>query len=664
MPDVVRYGGDSAFAPFESLDPQGKPQGFQIDLLGELGRAIGVRFDITLQPWARTESDFRRGALDVVAMVDTLQRRNWARFARGHATPAFAVYRHQGHADPQGLADLAGVRVAVLDGEAMRDTLATWLSGFRGPFMRMPDARQALSAVQQGQADVALLPRAYADFLIGSGSFPDVIASRIALVLQTYAFAVAPDNETLASRLQQGLDQLEQSGRLEALRTQWLSSHRDLAERDRLARGLAQEREWGWGLGALALGSLAVMGVGVKRRGQRIAAERQRRETAEGALQRAEELLERAFGHNPDPMLIIDQDGGLVRDANSALLSLLAVPGSTVIGQPLRSLAAHIDGDTLTQLAQSLDAEGSLCAAPLSLTRADGRRRDCLVSADPLRIGTETHVFCVLRDITEELARDAKLRRGYDELAGQLAQARHDMELARQAQARAEGSLQEFTRTVAHDLKTPLNAVQGFAGLLKMRLLAGHVQEAINYTDHIDRAARRMNSMVNALASLAQVTREPLQRQAVDMNRLAGDTWSLLAASHPERTVQFRADALPPAQADPDLAAQIWQNLLGNAYKYSARADKAKVLIDSYRDARGIWYRVADNGAGFDMAHAKQLFQPFQRLHSATEFEGSGVGLSLVKRIVEHHSGEIRLRSTPGVGTVAEFTLDPLQEPG
>jgi signal transduction histidine kinase len=104
----------------------------------------------------------------------------------------------------------------------------------------------------------------------------------------------------------------------------------------------------------------------------------------------------------------------------------------------------------------------------------------------------------------------------------------------------------------------------------------------------------------------------------------------------------------------------VWQNLLDNAWKYSARAPAPKVLVDSWRDSSATWYRVTDNGAGFDMGRADLLFQPFQRMHSSAQFAGTGVGLSLVRRIVELHGGEIRLRSSPGVGTVAEFTLEAL----
>jgi len=653
----LRYGGDAAFAPFESLDARGRPHGFQIDLLAELGPAAGVEFDIALRPWPETEAAFREGQRDVVAMVETAPRRAWARFTRGVATPVMTVYHRRGRPDPQGLQDLAGLRIAVLDRDAMLDTISTALAGVPGPFLRVAQPEAALAAVRDDRADVALLLRAYADPLLVR--FDDIEAAPLNLPLQTYALAVAPERDGLRVQLQRGLDILEAGGRIEALRLKWLRSHRDLAERLHLEHDVVRQRARTWVVAGTAVTALTLMGGALWQRSRRIATETQRRLEVESALLRAEDVLARTFAHHADPMLIVEEGEGVVRDANAALLALLGLPSESVIGQPLDRVAAHVDSGALQQLVDSLARDGTLMAVPLRLTRADGLARDCLVSADHLVIDGAPHVFCIVRDITEQLTVDAALRAEYDVIAAQLAKSRRERDDARAGQARAEGSLQEFTRAVAHDLKTPLTAVQGFAGLLRHRLQAGHVQEALGYTDRIDRAARRMTAMINALSNLSQVTRQSLRREPVDMQAVVEETWSLLTAAHPARKTEFRLEALPPAEADPDLAVQVWQNLLDNAAKYSALVAHPVVRVDCHQDDQRTWYRVTDNGDGFDMAGAQALFQPFQRMHSASQFEGTGVGLSLVRRIVEHHGGDVRIRSAPGVGTVVEFTLDP-----
>lgn len=671
-PPVLHYGGDEAFAPFESLDAEGRPRGFQIDLLSALAEVPGLRFAPRLQPWTRTEADFRAGRLDLVAMVETRERQTCARFLRGHATPSLGLVHRRERAPLQGLPELQRLRLAVPDAAPMRDTLQH-LAGVVGPLVWRPDAGRVLDAVQQGEADVALLPRAYADPLIAARPGAGLVIDHVPLPLQTYGFAVAPERADLQAVLQQGLDRLEASGRLEALRVRWLSSHRDLAVQRLLRRDLDTQRAWTWG-SALAGGALAAgLGAVAWQRGRRAAQERQRRRAAEAALQRAEALLDQAFTRQPDAMMLVDRSARTLRDANPALAALLGVPLARLLGQPLDTLGAHLDPCTLARLARALADGQAVQGLPLRVRREDGDWRDTLISIDTLVIEGSAHAFAVAHDISDQLARDAELRRSYDELLAQqqadarVAVARAEAAAdaaagqaaaARSAQAEAEARLNDFTRTVAHDLRTPLNVVTGFAGLLRQRLRDGRLDEAETCSLHIQQAAQRMASMISALQRLAQVGRQPLQRATVRMQRLAEDSAALWRAAEPGWQVDLRVDPLPDVTGDAELLAQVWQNLIGNAMKYSARAAAPRVRVDSHQDERGTWYRITDNGIGFDMAQAGRLFQPFQRLDTARGFEGSGIGLSLVQRIIRLHGGEVRLRSAPGIGTVAEFTVD------
>lgn len=149
------------------------------------------------------------------------------------------------------------------------------------------------------------------------------------------------------------------------------------------------------------------------------------------------------------------------------------------------------------------------------------------------------------------------------------------------------------------------------------------------------------------------------QRNRVPMQQLAADAAALWRAAEPSWRVSLRIDPRADAVGDADLLAQVRQNRLGNAMQFCARQAEPRVRVDCHRDARGTCYRITDNGVGFDMARADRLFVPFRRLATATGHEGAGIGLSLVQRIVRLHEGGVRLRGAPGVGTVAEFTLDP-----
>lgn len=651
---VLRYGGDEAFPPFEYRGADGGARGFQVELARLLGSVAGLDVEIRLGPWAEVEAAFRAGALDVVAMVPTAERRQWAQFTRSHATPAFGVYHRRGTPPPQSLQDLAGRVVAVLDGAPMRETRASVLAASGLQYLPVATAADALAAVADGRAQAALVLHALAEPVRRDGGAPGVLAADFSPRLQSYAFALAPGAGALRDRLDAALATLEADGRLEALRERWLSSHVELALRHRLAAQLGVSQAALWSLGAGSLAVVAGLGVVVRRRGRRVAEEAARRQASEARLASAQAMLEHAFTRHPEPMFVVEDGGGAVRDVNEAMCRLVGQPAEAVLGQPLAALSQHVEAAALDALGRVLRRDGGIVALPVIVRRADAAQRHCLVSAEPIRIDGRAHVFVLLRDVTQERERDEALCRGYDALVAEL-------KVMRQAAERSEAvaaELQQQSVAVAHDLKAPLRAVRGFNGLLQGTLAAGRIDEALAHSQQIDRAARRMESLVAGLGRLAAEGSRPLARGHVDMHTLAVETWDRLVAGAPERRVAFALAVLPSAEAEADGAAQVWQNLLENAWKYTARQPEAKVAVDAFRTGERQWYRITDNGAGFDMANAERLFQPFQRMHAASEFEGTGVGLSLVRRILQRHGGDIRVRSAKGVGTVVEFSFD------
>ena len=216
-----------------------------------------------------------------------------------------------------------------------------------------------------------------------------------------------------------------------------------------------------------------------------------------------------------------------------------------------------------------------------------------------------------------------------------------------------------FSYTVTHDLRAPIRVVEGFARILKEDY--GRALDRIG-NDHLDRvlaAAARMNSMIDALLTLANLSAQPLARQPVNLSQVAGFVIDDLKRSAAERHVEVEIASGMVVDGDPTLLRLVLENLLGNAWKYSARNPQAKLRFDCVqRDGRQV-FRVSDNGAGFDMRNADRLFGVFQRLHSANDFAGTGVGLASVKRIVRRHGGDVWAESEPGRGARFHFTLQP-----
>ena len=214
-----------------------------------------------------------------------------------------------------------------------------------------------------------------------------------------------------------------------------------------------------------------------------------------------------------------------------------------------------------------------------------------------------------------------------------------------------------FSYTVSHDLRAPLRVVEGFARILKEDY--GRLLDRIG-NDHLDRvmgAAARMNSMIDALLSLSQLSTQPLARQPVNLSQLAGFVVEELRRNAPERAVDVQIQPALQVQGDPTLLRMVLENLLGNAWKYSGKRPLGQIRLEA-REQESQWvYCVSDNGAGFDMRFADRLFGVFQRLHSASDFQGTGVGLASVRRIVRRHGGDIWAESNVDDGARFYFTL-------
>lgn len=214
-----------------------------------------------------------------------------------------------------------------------------------------------------------------------------------------------------------------------------------------------------------------------------------------------------------------------------------------------------------------------------------------------------------------------------------------------------------FSYTVSHDLRAPIRVIDGFTRILKEDY--GDKLDRVG-NDHLERvmgAAARMNLMIDAMLSLSQLSTQPLARQPVNLSQLAQYVVDELRRGAPQRTATIRIEPGLATRGDPTLLRTALENLLGNAWKYSANCAQAEITFEQVeQDGRKV-YRVRDNGAGFDMRFADRLFGVFQRLHSSSDFAGTGVGLASVRRIVRRHGGEIWAESEVGKGASFYFTL-------
>lgn len=250
-----------------------------------------------------------------------------------------------------------------------------------------------------------------------------------------------------------------------------------------------------------------------------------------------------------------------------------------------------------------------------------------------------------------------RLRQQNTALLQRVADRTAELEAANRELQASNRELENFAHSVSHDLRAPLRAIEGFARVLLDDfggLLPAAAQKLL---DRIAGKACDVSRLVEDLLRFSHLSRQPLAKQSVDVRQLVHDALDELRAQDPDRDVAVLVGDLPDAYADPALIKQVLLNLEANALKFTRRTDNAVIAIEGSRSSGQCLYSIRDNGAGFDMRDADKLFGIFQRLHGADEFEGTGVGLSLVRRIIERHGGTIWAEAEVNRGAKFTFTL-------
>jgi signal transduction histidine kinase len=241
-------------------------------------------------------------------------------------------------------------------------------------------------------------------------------------------------------------------------------------------------------------------------------------------------------------------------------------------------------------------------------------------------------------------------------LAAELRQANQTLQQTATRLAESNAELEAFSYSVSHDLRAPLRAIDGFSSLLVDEQRDRLDEEGKKYLERVRSSVRRMTTLIDDLLHLSRITTADLERRPLDLAQLARAVVATLRQRDPQRSVQVEIAEALPADADPRLARVLLENLIGNAWKFSSKQPAARISIGKEPGPEGPFF-VRDNGAGFDQASARKLFAPFQRFHQASEFEGTGIGLATVHRIVARHGGRIWASSAPGAGATFSFTL-------
>jgi PAS domain S-box-containing protein len=356
---------------------------------------------------------------------------------------------------------------------------------------------------------------------------------------------------------------------------------------------------------------------------------------------RANRFLDAVIEHIPDMVF--------VKDAEHLAFTRFNRAGEELLGVPRRELIGKTDYDFFpaseAEFFQSKDRETLRSKTLVEIAEepiqtASGQRwlhtKKVPILDDD---GVPVYLLGISQDITDRKVADASLRRAKDEAE------------------RASEELEAFSYSVAHDLRAPLRGIDGFSQALLEDYGDKLDAPGRRYLDRVRESAQRMALLIDDLLELSKVTRGELMLREVDLSALAQTSIASLQRSEPGREVAIEIEPGLRANADPRLLAIALDNLFGNAWKFTAKTPGARIqLTTAERDGHRM-FAIKDNGAGFDMQYSSKLFGVFERLHTESEFPGTGIGLATVARIIHRHGGQVTAEGSPGQGAAFYFTL-------
>ncbi len=400
---------------------------------------------------------------------------------------------------------------------------------------------------------------------------------------------------------------------------------------------------------------------------------------------KAEEVIRRANAYNRslieaslDPLVTINPDG-TISDVNEATIRVTGVPRDELIGTDFSNY--FTEAEKAKAGYEQVFRDGSVIDYELEIRHRDGRITPVLYNAAVYRDGSGgiAGIFAAARDVTERKRAEAALMAAYNELDDRVKERTADLveansslekeitghkatasELEQRSRelARSNEELQQFAYIASHDLQEPLRAISGFTELLERRYKGELDERADRYINFIVDGTRQMQQVIQDLLAYSRVQTKAHEFGLIDANSALEQALSnLQVAIRDRRALVTVENRLPEIFADGIQITQVFQNLIVNALKFQGPGATPEVRVSARREGDAWLFSVADNGIGIDARHLDRIFMLFQRLHAKGEYDGTGIGLAICKRIVERHGGSIAVQSTPGVGSTFTFSI-------
>lgn len=350
-----------------------------------------------------------------------------------------------------------------------------------------------------------------------------------------------------------------------------------------------------------------------------------------------------------DPLVTINAEGKIM-DVSRATELMTGVDRERLVGSDFSDY--FTDPQKAREVYRTVFSQGYIRDYPLAIRHVSGRTTEVLYNATVYRDegGRVQGVFAAARDVTELRTAQRALQQSHDELELRVEERTAELEAANR-------ELESFSYSVSHDLQTPLRAIDGYSRMILRDSVNRFDDETRQRFGTIRQSAQMMGQLINDLLAFSRLGRKEITPSRLDMEGLLDDVWQELQVIHPERKMTLEIGPMPPAFGDRMLIKQVLLNLLSNAIKFTRPRECARIQVRGTEDGDRLVYDVIDNGVGFDMAYHDKMFGVFQRLHNSDEFEGTGVGLAIVQRIIHRHGGKVWAEGKPDEGASFHFSL-------
>ncbi|MFP4498423.1 MAG: PAS domain S-box protein [Vulcanimicrobiota bacterium] len=366
------------------------------------------------------------------------------------------------------------------------------------------------------------------------------------------------------------------------------------------------------------------------------------RKNAELTLRESETRYRTLFEGNINPNLIIDEEGNCL-NCNGSALELLKCNKEEILGKNINELIFELDKNTPISARKKLLAEGGTLETKL---KVDNNTFILEFSLTPLEWKGKKVIYCIGRDITHKKMAEKKIKA-----------LNHALEEQNSRLKDLNEELNSFSYSVSHDLRAPLRVIDGFSTLILDECSSELTGDCREYIEHIVKNSNRMKLLIEDMLAFSRLGRKEIHKESINIKETINEIIQELRILEPHRQINFNILRLVPAFGDQILIKQVFHNILSNAVKFTRTREKSIISIDSWEQDNKCFFSITDNGVGFDMKHKNKIFEVFRRVHKESEFEGTGVGLAIVKRIVNRHGGEIWASSEKGKGATFSFYL-------